>query len=166
MRLLPSLASLLSFGVMLSAAAPLGGCPSSEKECTDYTPRATFDPNAPVSFKANVLPIFASSCAFSTCHGSTTGDPNGIFLGAASASTVRNGIVDVPSGELPSMVFVKPGDPRASYLMKKVDGTQCLLDAQCKDGTCGDSMPKGDSLLDEDTRDTIRRWIAQGAKDD
>ena len=50
--------------------------------------------------------------------------------------------------------------------MRKLDGSQCVLDAQCKGGSCQESMPKGDGLLDLATRDTVRRWIAQGAKND
>ncbi|MBX3230365.1 MAG: hypothetical protein KIT84_03475 [Labilithrix sp.] len=162
MRLWSSLASFLLLSTTL-AAAP--GCPG-EEQCRDYTPPASFDPNVPVSLKNDVKPIFANSCAFSTCHGSTAGDPNGVFLGGENASTIRAGLVDVASGQLPSMPFVKPGDPRSSYLMRKMDGSHCVLDAQCKDGTCGDSMPRGEEPLDVAARDTVRRWIAQGAKDD
>jgi hypothetical protein len=49
-------------------------------------------------------------------------------------------------------------------LMRKMDGSQCALDAQCAGGSCQSSMPKNESLLEVAQRDIVRRWIAQGAK--
>ena len=43
---------------------------------------------------------------------------------------------------------------------------QCALDAQCTSGSCQGSMPKNDKPLAVETRDIVRRWIAQGAKND
>jgi hypothetical protein len=62
------------------------------------------------------------------------------------------------------MPYVTAGNPDASFLQKKIDGTHCELAAQCRGGTCGDSMPQGGDLLGEESRLTIRRWIAQGAQ--
>jgi hypothetical protein len=64
------------------------------------------------------------------------------------------------------MAIVKPGDPRESFLMRKIDGSHCVLDAQCVGSTCGESMPRDEEIMPIETRDTIRRWIAQGAKND
>lgn len=50
--------------------------------------------------------------------------------------------------------------------MHKIDGDVCTLDAQCTNHSCGDTMPGSNDLLDLAIRDTIRRWIAQGAKND
>ena len=36
----------------------------------------------------------------------------------------------------------------------------------CTGGSCLESMPKNEGLLDLATRDKVRRWIAQGAKND
>lgn len=139
---------------------------SSDISCSDYQPPAGFDGTAPtVSLKTDVFPIFSASCAFTSCHGATDGNPNGIFLGGADPSKVRTGIVNVRSGELATMSFITPGDPHNSYLMRKMDSSQCLLDAQCTDNSCGDSMPKNSDPLDIGARDTIRRWITQGAPD-
>lgn len=163
-----------SFGLVALASAGIlfscGSCSSTETpdagSCVDYSPPATFDANTPVTkFSQDVVPIFGRSCAFSTCHGSTTGPANGVFLGNDPAR-VHTAIVGVKSGELGTMNFVTAGDPRQSYLMRKMDGSQCALDAQCKGGTCNDSMPKNDIPLPVETRDIIRRWIAQGAKND
>lgn len=133
--------------------------------CKDYEPPASFDAQNPkVSFSKDVVPIFKQSCAFTSCHG-LEGSSNGVYLGQDQAK-VHQGLVDVRASELPTMPFVKAGDPRGSYLMRKVDGSQCTLDAQCVDKSCGQTMPRGEGLLPVETRDTIRRWIAQGAKND
>jgi hypothetical protein len=163
------LASPSSIGTLLAViafAAPLGGCPD-DKVCTDYSPPASFNAQSPtVTFAKDVMPIFSKSCAFSTCHGSQSGSSNGVFLGGTDPVTVHKAIVDVRASKLPTMSFVKPGDPRESFLMRKMDGSHCVLDAQCTEGSCGQSMPRNDETLPLETRDTVRRWIAQGAKND
>ena len=88
-----------------------------------------------------------------------------MFLGRDPVR-VYAAIVNVRGDELQAMPFVTPSDPRQSYLMRKIDGSQCALDAQCADGSCQGSMPKSEGLLDVATRDVVRRWIAQGAKND
>jgi hypothetical protein len=165
MRFASSLALLLA---TVALGAGTGGCPADPTTgaCDDYTPPASFDLAKPaVSFSKDVMPIFGQSCAFSTCHGSTVGTANGVFLGK-DAPRVHTAIVGVRGDELPTMAFVTPGNPRESYLMRKMDGSQCALDAQCTGGSCQSSMPKNEAPLDLATRDTVRRWIAQGAKND
>ena len=162
-------ASSFSLAALALAALAAAGCPAAVPDpssCNDYAPPAGFDALSPaVSFSKDVLPIFAQSCAFSTCHGATSGTANGIFLGR-DAARVHAAMVGVKGDELPTMAFVEPGNPRASYLMRKMDGSQCALDAQCSGGSCQSSMPKGDLPLEVPTRDIVRRWIAQGAKND
>jgi hypothetical protein len=75
-----------------------------------------------------------------------------------------------------SMDIVKAGDPANSYLMYKLDGDPNATDMTaevtcstlaCAAGkTCGLAMPSGGPQLPSEKRDTIRRWIAQGAKND
>jgi hypothetical protein len=154
--------------LLLASSLTLAGCTSSSgssgSSCADDQPLAGFDATTPsVSFANDVMPIFGQSCAFSTCHGSTTGPANGVFLGKDPAR-VFTAINGVHGDELQTMAFVTPGDPRQSYLMRKMDGSQCALDAQCTGGSCQSSMPKNESLLDVPARDIVRRWIAQGAK--
>ncbi len=153
---------------MVAFAVPLGGCPENAGDtCSDYVPPASFDAQNPkVSFAKDVMPIFAQSCAFSSCHGSSTGSNNGVFLGGTDPNRVHQALVDVRSGRLPSKSFVKPNEPNESFLLRKMDGTQCVLDPECTSADCGQSMPKNDDVLPVATRDTIRRWIAQGAKND
>ena len=170
-------ASSLAPFALAALGAVLAGCPAETTSSSsgssgnsgspcDYAPPAGFDALTPkVTFAADVLPVFGRSCAFSTCHGSTTGPANGVFLGK-DGPKAHAAIVGVKGDELPTMPFVTPGNPQESYLMRKMDGSQCALDAQCTGASCQSSMPKGDVPLDVATRDVVRRWIAQGAKND
>ena len=142
------------------------------------------DLHAPtVSLVRDVMPILEKSCAAggATCHG----DPSVVsdrvprpFLGydgapdaGADVAEVRGGLVNVKSREDLSMDLVAPGDPARSFLMHKVDGDQCTLMAECAIGNsirpnCGAFMPyQAPTVLDVQTRDTLRGWIAQGAGD-
>jgi len=152
----------------LSLAAAAAACSSSSDDgspdytCKAYEVPAGTDLTTPqVSFAADVTPIF-KACTFTSCHGVGTG--NGIIF-AGDPSTVRAALVGATPPEIGSMVFVQPGDYTQSYLMHKIDGDQCLFNAQCTGGNCGTSMPQGQSLLSVEDRDKLRRWIAQGAAD-
>ena len=164
-----ALVGLLALGAVTAwcSAEPASGSSSGTTGgCNDYAPPAGFDARSPaVSFSRDVVPIFSASCAFSTCLGSPTGPANGVFLGQ-DTPRVYTAIVGAKGNELASMPFITPGNPRESYLMRKMDGSQCALDPQCTGGSCRGSMPKGDVPLDVATRDVVRRWIAQGAKND
>lgn len=144
------------------------GCPTEEGEsCSDYVPPASFDAQNPkVSFSKDVVPIFKPSCAFTNCHG-LQASANGVFLGESGGpAAVHASLVGRRSSKMQTMDLVKAGDPRESFLMRKLDGSHCVLDAQCTGGTCGDSMPRREETLPIEERDKIRRWIAQGAKND
>jgi hypothetical protein len=150
------------------SALLLVGCPEEEERiCTDHQPPAGFDAmNPPVSFSGAVVPILNRSCAFSDCHDAVS--RNGLALGdrPLGAATVHPKLVGRPARVLPSMSYVTAGNPRESFLMHKIDGSHCTLDARCENGNCGTSMPRTSDLLEESERDVIRRWIAQGAKND
>jgi hypothetical protein len=147
-------------------------------QCTPYT--STADLTTPtVSFAKDVLPTFERSCgiAGATCHGATsvvTVDQRpylGQFDGGTDAAVVVNGLVGVQSPEDPNLTIVKAADPGNSYLMHKLDGDQCQFAKDCAQGQtqytdCGQQMPYSSTALDQATRDTIRRWIAQGAKNE
>jgi hypothetical protein len=117
----------------LVAAAPAAGAP-------------------PVSFARDVAPVLRNECA--TCH-MTGEEPGGMKLYPSAA---YRSLVKAPSQES-RLQRVSPGDPQASYLLHKLEGTH--LDV----GGTGVQMPFGLAPLAKETRDTIRRWIAQGAKD-
>lgn len=162
-----------TLGSAVVAVALGAGC-SSKKDsnsCALYVPPAGTDLTTPaVAFKKDVVPIFVQSCAFSSCHGETSGDNQGVYLGSKTgdpdAERIYKAIVGVASRELSSMNYVSAGSTGNSYLLHKIDGDICTLNAQCRGGTCQDTMPQGNELLPVETRDVVRRWIAQGAKDD
>lgn len=144
----------------------LVACSSSEKESAAprqclSAPAAIETAMPEVSFKATIAPLVQQNCALPACHGDPKsslgiylpGDAPGIY-GALKKPAVSNLKLD----------FVKPGAPNESFLMHKVDGTQCGLDKDCVKDTCGNVMPP-DAPLPVSDRDAIRRWIAQGAKD-
>lgn len=148
------------------AAACDGGA-----QCKAYvTPAGTDLASPAVSFRADVLPIFVQSCAFSSCHGTMSAQNNGVYLGERTGTTPTATLIaglEKPAPALPSMPFVTPGDPSRSFLMHKIDGDACTLDPRCTNGSCGGRMPQGGGApLPVATREAVRRWIAQGAKDD
>lgn len=130
--------------------------------CTPYTVPATTNLASPtVSFRRDVYPAFTSAgCRDGGCHGSVD-ENQGLFLGDDPANAYAN-MVGVPAPELPMMSFVTPKSPSTSYIMHKLDHDECTLERQCAGG-CGSDMPLGRPQLALDVRDTIRRWIAQGA---
>jgi len=144
---------------------------SSGSGCTAYNP-GTIDLTTPViSFKNDVVAgVFNKSCGLSTsCHGSATASQAGLFLGGktaagSDASQVHAAIVGVVSKDLVTMPLVTANDPSKSFLLRKMDGDQCLFDAQCTGGTCQTPMPQGSDILPTTSRDVVRRWIAQGAQ--
>ena len=129
-------------------------------KCVEYT--TTVDLKTPtVSFKTDVMPFLERSCMFSSCHGagSSKGD---LKMVKGDPTATRKSLVGVNAPQLPTMQLVQAGDPKNSYVMKKVDGDICLLKDKCI-APCGDTMPQGNDLLEVPERDTLRRWIAQGA---
>lgn len=142
-------------------------------ECFDYS---KFDGTTPaVSFKDDVLPIFQRSCGTSTsCHGDPNApNENRPYLGPNKATTatadditiILGGIVGVSAFYEPKMSIVAEGDPEHSFLMYKMDAELTCATLECaatKD--CGVRMPQGNDTLAQDELDLVRRWIAQGAK--
>ena len=105
------------------------------------------------SLAQHVQPILSANCALSGCHagGSPAMGQN------LSAGQTFSATVNVPSGELPTMDRVEPGDPDVSYLVHKIQGTQASV------GGSGSQMPLGGSPLTQAQIDTIRAWIKTGA---
>jgi hypothetical protein len=139
--------------------------------CQPYQVPAGTDLTTPtVSLMTDIMPIFNANCGAAACHG-TPDVPGLLFLGAetamgSDAAMVRTGIVGVASTELTTMPYVTASDPTKSYLMHKLDWDACQYAAECTVAACGADMPNGGAQLPVATRDTVRRWIAQGAGDD
>lgn len=142
------------------------GCPAADPAATELTTPA-------VSFATDIVPVFQASCSLSSsCHQLQQGGPSLLYLGGeaskpADGAGIFAAIVDKPSVELASMMYVKSGDPANSFLMHKLDGDECELASQCGATpvpSCGEPMPMSGCALAGTTRDKFRRWIAQGAK--
>jgi len=176
---LPRSALGFAAGLVTGVAAILAACSGGNAAPTcaaHQVPASTNLLSPQVSFQTDVLPTFEASCGLSaSCHASASAISGRIFLGSKNTPTdptmVHDGLVGTASGDLPTMPYVTAGDPSKSFLMHKMDGDQCLFDSQCAAsvtaGTgCGGSMPQNLPLLDVAARDTVRRWIAQGAAND
>ena len=95
--------------------------------------------------------IFTPTCATSNCH-SGTNPPDGLDLSAGSAYA---NTVNVASVQMPSLFRIRPGDPDASYLVRKIEGV----------GIVANRMPLGQPPLSAEEIDLIRRWVSEGAQD-
>ena len=91
--------------------------------------------------------IFTPIC--SKCHIGASA-PQGMRLDAANSYAM---IVNVSSSEVPGLMRINPGNPDASYLVQKIQGTNAV----------GARMPFGGPYLPQDRIDLVRRWIAAGA---
>ncbi len=155
-----------------SGSSGSSGGSSGASGCVAYDPGKLDLTTPKVSFKTDVVAsVFNKSCGLSTsCHGSPTASQGGLFLGAkdqlgADSSKVHGLVVGVLSKDLATMPFVTASDPSKSFLMHKMDGDQCVFNAQCTGADCQLSMPQGSDILPSPSRDVVRRWIAQGALD-
>lgn len=154
----------LGFALVLVAACHSAEVPNWQPDagaCEPYVVPSGMNLMAPaVTFSANVLPVLAHSCTSASCHGGAS--PQGALDLGQAANTYTN-LVGPLARELSTMPFVMPGHPDESYLMHKLDADQCTLASQCVSGDCKQSMPLNNPL-DASSRDTIRRWIVQGAQ--
>lgn len=114
--------------------------------------------STPVSFAADIQPIFTNNCAFSGCHGTNNPQPIGGPQILAAGQAYAN-IVNVAAFELGSMDRIEPGQPDNSYLIHKIQGTQVSV------GGSGSRMPLSGTPLSAEVIELIRRWVAEGAKD-
>jgi hypothetical protein len=153
----------------------------SKSECFDYA--CYGDGKAPaVAFKTDVLPIMRRSCGTGgvSCHGMSPGTDKQPFLGVPLKDAMGNDIeitqadidlifeknVDVVSFTAPTMKVIAPGSPATSFLMHKMDDSLECSELECTGGKCGLVMPYAGPRLEFAERDIVRRWIAQGAKND
>jgi hypothetical protein len=93
--------------------------------------------------------VFTPICT--RCHIGASA-PEGLQLDAAHSYAL---LVGVASVEQPSVLRVSPGNPDASYLIRKLEGAS---------GISGGQMPLGGPYLPQSTIDMIRQWITDGAQ--
>jgi hypothetical protein len=139
-------------------AIVLGAVATGLTGCTNESPSLHFVPvippaNVPISFSADVQPIFTRSCAKSGCHaGSSASFIFGLSLEQGQA---YGNLVGVSSGEEPTLKRVEPGRSDLSYIIRKLEGSGL-----------GDRMPAdGPPYLPDTEIQLIRDWIDQGASD-
>jgi hypothetical protein len=77
--------------------------------------------------------------------------PAGLRLDETSSYAM---LVNTPSTEVPSLRRVQAGNPDASYLIQKLQGTAAV----------GRQMPLNNPPLPQATIDVIRQWISDGAQ--
>lgn len=157
----------LALVVLAACGLPPPSWAPDAGDCALYEAPAGTDLTTPaVSFRTDVMPVLTTHCSSSICHGISDGAKGNLFLGAElqhgadSAQVLTN--LAATSEQDPKMPYVKPSDPANSYLMHKLDADQCMFDTACTSGDCQHAMPF-DGMLPVETRDIVRRWIAQGA---
>lgn len=114
------------------------------------------DPD-PLSHAADINQIWVDGCLGAACHSAGAQQPD--LETDAYAAMVGVGSVGAP------LQYVAAGSSADSYLMHKLDAT-FMLDASLGGCGCGGGSPMpagGAPLLEQDVRDTIRRWIDEGA---
>ena len=93
--------------------------------------------------------VFTVNCAVSGCHGGA-GAQYGLRLDPGFSA---GNLINVPSPRDSNLIRVVPGDPDASFIIQKLQGTQTL----------GDRMPDGGPYLTTAQVNVIRQWIQDGA---
>ena len=91
--------------------------------------------------------VFTPICT--ACHAGAAA-PLGLRLEEGASYAL---LVNAPSVEVPALLRVQPGDPDASYLIQKLEGT----------AEVGGRMPLNGTPLPQATIDVIRQWITDGA---
>jgi hypothetical protein len=107
-----------------------------------------------VSFAAQIQPVFDQSCAFIGCHAADDQFPPGAGLILDAGSSLTS-LINVPSQQIPGVSRVTVVDPDASYLIRKLLGTEIS----------GDRMPSGGSFLSPSEIQVFLLWIEQGGQD-
>jgi hypothetical protein len=151
--------STIAFALLVVSACGSSSETGKARQCLAPPPGVDVTQPA-ISFNTQVVPIVQKNCALSACHADAKVSL-GIYL-PKDAAEIYKAFQTAATSNL-KLDFVKAGAPAESFMMHKLDGTHCDLDKDCVKGACGTEMPPGE-LLSIDDRTTIRRWIAQGAK--
>lgn len=93
--------------------------------------------------------VFSVNCAIPGCHGGGTVQ-QGLRLDPGFSA---GNLINVASPRDANLIRVVPGNPNASFIIQKLEGTQTL----------GDRMPQFGPYLSQTTIDVIRQWIQLGA---
>jgi WD40 repeat protein len=129
--------------LVLLAAATAGSARLATADEGKEGAAASSEPAAPVSYFRDVRPVFQANCQ--GCH--QPARAGGDYVMTEFARLLKGGETEY--------VAVVPGDPDKSYLVEQIVP---------KGGKA--AMPKDKTALAEPQIETVRRWIAEGAKDD
>lgn len=127
--------------------------------CEDLTVHTAVDrittPIATPSFRTDIAPILAETCASSgACHGGSSPQLGmNLGLGLAYAN-----LVNVPSQTIPGMMRVRPGLPDSSFMFRVLSQDQGYRLGFYR-------MPLTEVPMPQPVVETIRNWILQGADD-
>ena len=102
------------------------------------------------TFSQAQIQVFTPSCASVNCH---KGSSSQYGLDLSNGLAYAN-LVNVPSGQVPTLNLVTRGNPNQSYLVQKIEGTADI----------GDQMPLNGQPLNTDLQQLLRNWIAEGAR--
>jgi hypothetical protein len=109
------------------------------------------------TFATIVRKVFTPTCASFSCHGA--GQAGGLELLPETAYARLVGVLATnPAARAAGVLRVVPGNPDASFLVRKLMGT--LGPAE------GQSMPRVGTRLPAAQLELVRRWIAAGASVD
>jgi hypothetical protein len=111
----------------------------------------------PATFTSDIAPLWDRKCTGFLCHASP--------YDAADAEAFLSSWVEQSSAVAAQARIIVAGDPAASFLLHKLDATHDCGDFVCASGACGQPMPTGEPLSD-DERAMFRGWIAAGAAAD
>jgi hypothetical protein len=150
-----------SYAVVLTSVI-VAACSSSTGAVAQSGDGGT-PPGQPRSFRRDVVPILAQSCASQDCHGDlkndlgihfVPSDPDAIYAELQRESPTAKGVK-----------LVAPGDPAKSFLYAKINGDEGDFTSVCPMLGCGETMPPGTKIASVQ-RDTIQQWILEGATND
>ena len=111
-----------------------------------------------VCFANNIQPIFSRSCALGGCHvGPVPAGGQDLTAGVAYGQTVN-----VPSTQQPRLKRVKPGEPDASYMVRKIRGGPNISGVMMPQG-CPGAPLNGAQCLTPDDIAAIVQWITECA---
>lgn len=145
--------------VLIVLAGCAGGGSNEDLQRHGGGGQACTPPDMPtISFASNIQPIFDVSCALASCH---TGAVPAENLDLTSG-TARRALVGVPSTQMPGQDRVVSGDPAASYLVQKIEGTSGIA-GQLMPLGCPGSPQAGAVCLTGDQIDAIKTWISECA---
>jgi hypothetical protein len=138
--------AMLALAAALVAQAACGGRVRSPTE-----PAAGGSGAQALTFAQIQAGIFTQSCAKSGCHTSAAAS-GGLVLEAGQAYA---NLVGRPAPEEPQLDYVRPGNPEASYLLKKLRGDPDIS---------GSRMPRdGPPFLTPQQIAGLAAWIQAGA---